>query len=83
MLFRSWLSEGDLKMMTDRMNEGCLVKIGMVTCVPDKQVRVRAGGGKASGNHAPMAPHTLARNLGGACRADPMRLQAFFPHPGS
>ena len=38
---------------------------------------------KAFGNHAPMAPHTLARNLGGACRADPMRLQAPCPHTGS
>ena len=38
---------------------------------------------KAFGNHAPMAPHTLARNLGGACRADPTRLQAPCPHTGS
>lgn len=48
-------------MMTDRMNEGCLVKIGMVTRAPDKQVRVSAGGGRLLGI---MHPRPLTPWLG-------------------
>lgn len=35
----------------------------MVIGAPDRQVRIRAGGGKALGNRTPRTPHTLARNL--------------------
>lgn len=44
--------------MTDRWG-----KTSVVICAPDRQVRVRAGWGKAFGNHTPRTPHTLARNL--------------------
>lgn len=55
---RAWPSEGDLKTLTDGVDGGCLVKIGMVTCALDRQVRVRAGGGGPSGimAHSPSHP---------------------------
>ena len=48
----------------------------------DKQVRSELWG-KAFGNPAPLAPHTQARNPGGACRADPRMPQASCLHTGS
>lgn len=53
----------------------------MVIGAPDRQVRIRAGGGKALGNRTPRTPHTLARNLesGRGLQGRPQEAVGFQP----
>lgn len=54
----------------------------MVIWAPDRQVRVRAGGGRPLGITHPglLTPWLGIWNLGGACRADPHEACRFAAH---